>query len=47
MLVFIQSCHFTWNPGKNLELDNLGKKKPRQTWNLINFEKKPGKTWNF
>ena len=25
-------------PG-NLEFDNLGKKKPRKTWNLKNFEK--------
>ena len=28
---------------KNLEFDNLGKKKPGKTWNLRDFEK----TWNF
>jgi len=27
---------------KNLEFDNLGKKKPGKTWNLRNFEKKTG-----
>ena len=40
--IFHQGCHFTW---KNMEFDNLGKKK---TWNLRNFEKNldfEQKTW--
>ena len=30
----LQGCHFSW---KNLEFDNLGKKKPGKTWNFKQF----------
>ena len=38
-MLVIQGCHFTWKPEntwKNLEFDNLGKKKPIKAWNLGN-----------
>ena len=36
-MLIIQGCHFTWKPGKtlkNLEFDNLGKKK---NWKNMEF----------
>ena len=45
-MLIIQGCHFTWKPGKtlkNLEFDNLGKKKTGKIWNFDQKSlKKPG-----